>query len=156
MSHSCPVIVHRLSRHWQITEVLTGSLLPMLRCDLNVLLGVTTLLGTPLSVTAAALSTAPSVAPQAAPQAAPQPAPASERSFQVFVKTLIGKTITLEVYGSTKVEELKFMLQEAEGKPGRPERWGYQYLCSLHVHLLASWCQDFAHAYLIVACTQNL
>lgn len=75
----------------------------MLRCDLDLLLSVTTHLGTPLSVTAA-------------PSVVPQPASASDCSFQVFVRTLTGKDLTLHVYASTKVETLKMMVEEADGK----------------------------------------
>jgi len=77
----------------------------MLRFGLDVLMGVTTLLGTPLSVTAVkALSVAP------------QPASASECSFQIFIQTLTGKTMRFQAYGSNTVEEVKQMVQDTEGK----------------------------------------
>lgn len=75
----------------------------MLRWDLDLLLSVTTHLGTPLSVTAAT------------PSVVPQPASASEPSYEVFVKAF-GNTLTFEVYGSTNVKTLKEMVQEADGK----------------------------------------
>ena len=42
---------------------------------------------------------------------------ASSSGIQIFVKTLTGKTITLEVEGSNSIENLKSRIQDAEGIP---------------------------------------
>ncbi|KAH3745098.1 Ubiquitin-60S ribosomal protein L40 [Pelomyxa schiedti] len=42
--------------------------------------------------------------------------------FQLFVKTLTGKTQTIEVRPTTTVDELKHLLQESEGIPGVQQR----------------------------------
>ena len=38
-------------------------------------------------------------------------------SFEIFVKTLTGKTITIFVTSSTTIEEAKLMIQDKEGIP---------------------------------------
>jgi hypothetical protein len=43
-------------------------------------------------------------------------------SFQIFVKTLTGKTITLEVVADESVEELKIKVQEMEGISDKEQR----------------------------------
>lgn len=40
---------------------------------------------------------------------------ANAASFQIFVKTLTGKTITLEVTSSTTIQNVKFKIQDKEG-----------------------------------------
>jgi ubiquitin C len=46
--------------------------------------------------------------------------------FQVFVKTLSGKTITLQVTPSTKVEGLKASIEDREGSPANELRLVYK------------------------------
>jgi ubiquitin len=48
---------------------------------------------------------------------APSPAAAAERTFQIFVKDLTGKTITLEVQSSNTIYMVKEKIQEREGIP---------------------------------------
>ena len=39
-----------------------------------------------------------------------------KKNMQIFVKTLTGKTITLEVEGSDSIEAVKSKIQDKEGK----------------------------------------
>jgi large subunit ribosomal protein L40e len=49
--------------------------------------------------------------------------PFDSSSFQLFVKTLTGKTITLpKTYSTTTIEELKLMIQKTEGIPPDQQR----------------------------------
>ena len=45
--------------------------------------------------------------------------------MQIFVKTLTGKTITLEVEGSDSVENMKQKIQDKEGIPINQQRLVY-------------------------------
>ena len=45
-----------------------------------------------------------------------------ERSMQIFVKTLTGKTITLEVKPSDTIEIIKMKYQDKEGQPPEEQR----------------------------------
>ena len=45
--------------------------------------------------------------------------------FQIFVKTLTGKTITFDVEGTESIEEMKSLIQDREGYPTDQQRLIY-------------------------------
>ena len=54
-------------------------------------------------------------------------------SMQIYVKTLTGKTITLEVEGSDSIENVKAKIQDAGG--GDDVRW-YSQIILIRIHCI--------------------